>query len=85
MLCTNRLKTGKLTHQDIGQMDFYVRLFEDQIKQPEDYAADNMVMTVVSPHIVASYSFILALGLTAIYGKMIDYYTQIQSPSPNCC
>ncbi|MDO9324646.1 MAG: PDDEXK nuclease domain-containing protein, partial [Methanoregula sp.] len=23
------LKTGKLTHQDIGQMDMYVRLFED--------------------------------------------------------
>ncbi|MCL2155220.1 MAG: PDDEXK nuclease domain-containing protein [Leptospirales bacterium] len=30
------LKTGKLTHQDIGQMDFYVRLFEDKFKQPDD-------------------------------------------------
>jgi len=26
------LKTGRLTHQDIGQMDMYVRLFEDRIK-----------------------------------------------------
>ena len=27
------LKTEKLSHQDIGQMDFYVRFFEGQIKQ----------------------------------------------------
>lgn len=25
------LKTGKLTHQDIGQMDFYVRWYEDNV------------------------------------------------------
>jgi predicted nuclease of restriction endonuclease-like (RecB) superfamily len=30
------LKTGKLTHQDIGQMDMYVRLFEDRIKTEGD-------------------------------------------------
>jgi len=30
------LKTGKLTHQDIGQMDFYVRYFEKEIKQETD-------------------------------------------------
>ena len=30
------LKTGKLTHQDIGQMDFYVRYYEKEEKQPED-------------------------------------------------
>lgn len=30
------LKTGKLTHQDIGQMDFYVRWFEREEKTPED-------------------------------------------------
>jgi len=26
------LKIGKLTHEDIGQMDFYVRYFEDKVK-----------------------------------------------------
>jgi len=30
------LKTGKLTHQDIGQMDMYVRLFEDKMKGEGD-------------------------------------------------
>ncbi|MFM7488392.1 MAG: YhcG family protein, partial [Cytophagales bacterium] len=27
------LKVGELTHQDIGQMDMYVRYFEDQVRQ----------------------------------------------------
>ena len=30
------LKTGELTHQDIGQMDMYVRLFEDTVKGADD-------------------------------------------------
>jgi hypothetical protein len=30
------LKTGKLTHQDIGQMDFYVRYFDQEEKAPGD-------------------------------------------------
>ena len=30
------LKLGKLTHQDIGQMDFYVRWFEREEKAPDD-------------------------------------------------
>lgn len=30
------LKAGKLTHQDIGQMDFYVRWFEREEKSPDD-------------------------------------------------
>lgn len=29
------LKVGKLVHQDIGQMDMYVRIYEDRIKPPE--------------------------------------------------
>ncbi|MBF8275309.1 MAG: hypothetical protein HW390_382 [Candidatus Brocadiaceae bacterium] len=28
------LKTGELSHQDIGQMDMYVRLYEDKYKKP---------------------------------------------------
>lgn len=30
------LKTGRLTHQDVGQMDFYVRLFEERYKPEGD-------------------------------------------------
>ena len=30
------LKVGKLTHQDIGPLDFYVRYFDDKIRQKDD-------------------------------------------------
>ncbi|MBC7683412.1 MAG: DUF1016 domain-containing protein [Ferruginibacter sp.] len=30
------LKSGKLTHQDIGQMDMYVRMFDDLKRGPDD-------------------------------------------------
>ena len=38
------LKTGKLTHQDVGQMDFYVRLFEDKIKQADDNVTIGIIL-----------------------------------------
>jgi predicted nuclease of restriction endonuclease-like (RecB) superfamily len=37
------LKTGKLNYQDIGQIDFYVRYFEENIKQ----AGDNPTIGIV--------------------------------------
>lgn len=30
------LKTEKLTHQDIGQMDMYVRMFDELKRNPDD-------------------------------------------------
>lgn len=38
------LKTGKLSYQDIGQIDFYVRYFEEQVKAPEDYQTIGIVL-----------------------------------------
>ena len=38
------LKTGKLTHQDVGQMDFYVRLFEDRVKQADDNTTIGIIL-----------------------------------------
>ena len=40
------LKTEKLTHQDIGQMDFYVRFFEDQLKQPGDNPTIGLILVL---------------------------------------
>lgn len=34
------LKRGKLTHQDVGQMDMYVRMFDDLEKSEEDFKLD---------------------------------------------
>jgi predicted nuclease of restriction endonuclease-like (RecB) superfamily len=50
------LKTGKLTHQDVGQMDFYVRLFEDKVKQPDDNATIGIIMCTARDENVVRYS-----------------------------
>jgi len=38
------LKIGKLTHQDIGQMDFYVRYFEKEEKGREDNPTIGLIL-----------------------------------------
>ncbi len=38
------LKTDKLSYQDIGQIDFYVRYFEDQVKSAEDNPTIGIVL-----------------------------------------
>ena len=38
------LKTGKLEHQDIGQMDTYVRFFEDKIRQDTDNPTIGLIL-----------------------------------------
>ena len=38
------LKVGKLTHQDIGQMDFYVRYFEEEVRQKTDNPTIGIVL-----------------------------------------
>ena len=50
------LKTGKLTHQDIGQMDFYVRYFEDRIKGKDDNPTIGLILCAEKNETVAKYS-----------------------------
>ena len=50
------LKTGELTHQDIGQMDMYVRLFEDTIKSADDNPTVGIVLCTEKDHTVVKYS-----------------------------
>ncbi len=38
------LKIGKLTHKDIGQMDFYVRYFEKEEKQKNDNPTIGLIL-----------------------------------------
>ncbi len=38
------LKIGKLTHQDIGQMDFYVRYFEEEVRQKGDNPTIGLIL-----------------------------------------
>jgi len=50
------LKTGKLTHQDIGQMDMYVRLYEDTRKGKDDNPTIGIILCTEKDHTVVKYS-----------------------------
>jgi len=50
------LKIGKLTHKDIGQMDFYVRYFEDNIKVEGDNSTIGMILCSEKNETIVKYS-----------------------------
>jgi predicted nuclease of restriction endonuclease-like (RecB) superfamily len=50
------LKIGKLTYQDIGQIDFYVRYFEDKVKLPGDNPTIGIVLCTDKNDTMAKYS-----------------------------
>ncbi len=50
------LKTGKLTHQDIGQMDMYVRIYEEKYKQPGDNPTIGLILCSEQNESVIKYS-----------------------------
>ena len=50
------LKAGKLTYQDIGQIDFYVRLFDDKIKQADDNPTIGIVLCAEKDETIVRYS-----------------------------
>jgi len=50
------LKAGKLTYQDIGQIDFYVRLFDDKLKQTDDNPTIGIVLCADKDESMVKYS-----------------------------
>lgn len=52
------LKTGDLTHQDIGQMDFYVRYFEDQVRQKSDNPTIGLILCNEKSKTIVKYSLL---------------------------
>ncbi len=50
------LKTEKLSHQDIGQMDMYVRLFDDLQKQENDNPTIGVILCTDKDETVVKYS-----------------------------
>lgn len=52
------LKTGKLTHQDVGQMDMYVRIFEEQMRQENDNPTIGLILCAEKNNAVAKYSLL---------------------------
>jgi hypothetical protein len=50
------LKVGKLAHQDVGQMDMYVRVFDEQHRQESDNPTLGLILCSERNAAVAKYS-----------------------------
>lgn len=50
------LKAGKLTYQDVGQTDFYVRLFDEKIKQADDNPTIGIILVTDKDESIVKYS-----------------------------
>ena len=52
------LKVGKLSHQDVGQLDMYVRVFDEQVRQPGDNPTLGLILCSERNEAVARYSLL---------------------------
>ncbi len=52
------LKVGKLSHQDVGQLDMYVRVFDEQIRQEGDNPTIGLILCSERNEAVARYSLL---------------------------
>lgn len=66
------LKLGKLTHQDTGQMDTYVRLYDERIKGADDNPTIGLVLCSEKSEAVVRYS-VLAEQQQLFVAKYLPY------------
>ncbi len=52
------LKTERVTHQDVGQMDMYVRMYDETIKGEDDNPTVGIVLCSETDHDIARYSIL---------------------------
>ena len=52
------LKAEELTHQDVGQMDMYVRIFEDKMKQSGDNPTIGLILCTEKNRTIVKYSLL---------------------------
>ena len=50
------LKTGKITHQDVGQMDMYIRMFDDLKRQSDDNPTIGIIFCTDKDETMVKYS-----------------------------
>lgn len=50
------LKTGELTHQDVGQMDMYVRMFDDLQRGEDDNSTVGLILCTNKDKAIVKYS-----------------------------
>ena len=66
------LKTGKLTHQDIGQLDMYVRMYDDLKKQENDNPTIGLLLCTETDGTIIKYS-VLNDNKNLFASKYINY------------
>lgn len=66
------LKTHKISHQDIGQLDMYVRMYDDLKKQESDSPTIGLLLCTETDSIIAKYS-VLSENKQLFASKYIDY------------
>ena len=52
------LKRGELTHQDIGQMDTYIRIYEDKVREFDDNPTIGIILCADKNETVVKYSML---------------------------
>lgn len=52
------LKTSRITHQDVGQMDMYRRMFDEREKQPDDNPTIGIILCSETNGDIARYSIL---------------------------
>lgn len=52
------LKTSKVTHQDVGQMDMYVRMYDELRRQPDDNPTLGILLCADTDDDIARYSIL---------------------------
>jgi predicted nuclease of restriction endonuclease-like (RecB) superfamily len=65
------LKVGKLTHQDIGQMDSYVRVFDAQMRPEGDNPSIGLILCSTKNEAMAKYS-VLSEGKQIFASKYVQ-------------
>lgn len=66
------LKLGKLTHQDVGQMDTYIRIYDEQKKDIDDNPTIGLILCSEKSEAVAKYS-VLADSKQLFAAKYLPY------------
>jgi len=66
------LKIGKLNHQDVGQMDTYVRMYDQLKKESDDNPTIGLILCSEKSEAVAKYS-VLADGKQLFASKYLSY------------
>ena len=66
------LKTDKITHQDIGQLDMYVRMFDDLERSEMDNPTIGILLCTQTDQTIAKYS-VLAENKHLFTTKYMSY------------